>query len=164
MLEKYVCICQSIDHRTADLKLSSRNYVVQVRSQCKHLPLSESGDDKCAASDSFVAGYNRIPSRARSVDRDSDLPESLLSASPSKRMNSSVDSIPDSGMGTIHQSEKDILQERIQHLERQLKVCHFRTFQFLSKSLMMTAKQRIKVVQSNVRNTLVSTHVLGVMP
>ena len=56
------------------------------------------------------------------MDRDSVISESLLSASPGKRMTSSTDSIPDSGMGTLHQSEREILRERIIHLEKQLKV------------------------------------------
>ena len=70
----------------------------------------------------FVAGQSRTPPRAKSVDRDSVISESLLSASPGKRMTSSTDSIPDSGMGTLHQSEREILRERIIHLEKQLKV------------------------------------------
>ena len=70
-----------------------------------------------------MAGQSRTPPRAKSVDRDSVISESLLSASPGKRMTSSTDSIPDSGMGTLHQSEREILRERIIHLEKQLKVC-----------------------------------------
>ena len=70
----------------------------------------------------FVTGQSRTPPRAKSVDRDSVISESLLSASPGKRMTSSTDSIPDSGMGTLHQSEREILRERIIHLEKQLKV------------------------------------------
>ena len=70
----------------------------------------------------LFVGQSRTPPRAKSVDRDSVISESLLSTSPGKRMTSSVDSIPDSGMGTLHQSERDILRERIIHLEKQLKV------------------------------------------
>ena len=70
----------------------------------------------------LFVGQSRTPPRAKSVDRDSVISESLLSTSPGKRMTSSADSIPDSGMGTLHQSERDILRERIIHLEKQLKV------------------------------------------
>ncbi len=57
-----------------------------------------------------------------SADRDSVISESALSSAPSKRINSSVDSIPDSGVGTLNLSDREILTERIQHLEKELKV------------------------------------------
>lgn len=71
--------------------------------------------------------------RARSVERDSDFSESIpLGSSPQQfrrrklgQNTSSLDSIADSGMGTLRQSDIDFLRERIATLEKQLKVWHF---------------------------------------
>ncbi len=73
----------------------------------------------------IYTGRSRTPPRAKSVDRDSVISESLLGTSPGggrRGMASSLDSLPDSGMGTLHQSERDLLKERITQLEKQLRV------------------------------------------
>ena len=62
-------------------------------------------------------------------------------------MTSSVDSIPDSGMGTLHQSEREILRERITHLEKQLKVSDNVPVLIVMN---LSTKYKIEVIFSNV--------------
>ena len=68
--------------------------------------------------------------RAKSVDRESEMSDMMLSISPrtpSRRSRTpyftgSLDSIPDSGLGTLHMNNTDMLRDKITHLTRQLKV------------------------------------------
>ncbi len=106
-----------------------------------YLPSSHHGDDAASADeaseledDGVLLTFHR-PTRAKSADRDSDFSEggalsSYGSLSPRvKRRGTrlgkntgSLDSIPDSGMGTLHQSEKEMFREKISELEKLLKV------------------------------------------
>ena len=95
----------------------------------------DSADEASEIIDEDDAGY-LIKRRAKSAERDSDFSEMApLGASPPAHAReerrrrklggastASLDSIPDSGMGTLRQSDADFLRERIASLEKQLKV------------------------------------------
>lgn len=62
-----------------------------------------------------------LKGRAKSADRDSDFSESVTTKS-SKPLSSSYDSLADSGMGTMRQPHRDATSQKLQQLEKLLKV------------------------------------------
>ena len=95
-----------------------------------YLPSHRGEDGACSADEASEIVDEEAPKRARSVDRDVEFAElAPLGTSPQIRnrkkntsFTGSLDSIPDSGLSTLHQSQSEMLQEKIAELERQVKV------------------------------------------
>ena len=101
-----------------------------------YLPSSHHGEDSADEASEIVdeddATYGLTHKRrAKSADRDSDFSEILpLGSSPQQvrrrkklsQHTSSLESIPDSGVGTLRQTDGDMLREKISAMEKQLKV------------------------------------------